>query len=352
MLLVGLRPATEGLVDGHQRELGELLVVLGLGLVGGRAVEVAARDVLAFVGVQVLQVLLGHGARALLVDHLVDHRHAGLGQDGDGRHDDLELLGAEFLQRQEGFVFPGQQHVAHAALHEGDGRAARAGVEHGHVLVQVADEFLGLGFTAVLALGEFPGREVVPAGAARGLGVGGDHLHAGLDQVVPVLQALGVALLHQEHDGRGVGGGVVRQALLPVGLDEAAVRGQGVDVAAQRQRGHVGIDAVDDRTGLLARAAVRLLDAHVLAGLGLPVLGEGLVVVHVQLAGRVVRHVQQRHGALGTRRTLRKRRQCRQGQGTGHAGTQGKLDKVAAKAHGVLLLKRHINEATYSEYDI
>ena len=32
-------------------------------------------------------------------------------------------------------------------------------------------------------------------------------------------------------------------------------------------------------------------------GLGLPVLGEGLVVVHVQFARRVVRHVEQGHGS-------------------------------------------------------
>jgi len=46
--LVGLGPAAEGIVDREQRELRELRRVLGLGLVGGRAVVVAARDVLAF----------------------------------------------------------------------------------------------------------------------------------------------------------------------------------------------------------------------------------------------------------------------------------------------------------------
>ena len=46
------------------------------------------------------------------------------------RHDDLELVGAEFVERQEGLVLPGEQHVADAALGEGGGRAARAGVEH------------------------------------------------------------------------------------------------------------------------------------------------------------------------------------------------------------------------------
>ena len=46
--------------------------------------------------------------------------------------------------------------------------------------------------------------------------------------------------------------------------------------------------------GLLARAAVRLLDRDVLAGLRLPVLGEGGVEVLVELARRVVGDVEQR----------------------------------------------------------
>ena len=109
-----------------------------------------------------------------------------------------------------------------------------------------------------------PGRQVVPARAARGLGVGRDHRDAGLHQVVPVLDALGVALAHQEHDGRGVGRAVVRQPLLPVRRQQPGL-GDGVDVVGQRQRDHVGLQPVDDRARLLARAAVRLLDGHVLA---------------------------------------------------------------------------------------
>jgi hypothetical protein len=108
----------------------------------------------------------------------------------------------------------------------------------------------------------------------------------------------------------------VRQALLPVGLEPAAVLDQCVGVPGQRQRGHVGIETVDDRARLLARAAVRLLDRHVLARLALPVPGKSLVEFDVQLARRVVAHVEQRHGLLGD---------CRHG-GQG----QGDLDKVAA----------------------
>ena len=39
-----------------------------------------------------------------------------------------------------------------------------------------------------------------------------------------------------------------------------------------------------------------ILDGHVFAGLGLPVLGEGGVVLLVELAGRIVRDVEQFNG--------------------------------------------------------
>ena len=72
-------------------------------------------------------------ARALGIDVAVDERDRRLGQDRDRGHHDLELVLAELLASQEGLVLPGDQHVADAALGEGHGRAAGAGVEHGHV---------------------------------------------------------------------------------------------------------------------------------------------------------------------------------------------------------------------------
>ena len=76
--------------------------------------------------------------------------------------------------------------------------------------------------------------------------------------------------------------------------DQLAVLGDRVDVVGERQRHDVGLEAVDDRARLLARAAVRLVDGDVVAGLRLPVLGEGRVEVLVELARRVVGDVQQR----------------------------------------------------------
>ena len=43
---------------------------------------------------------------------------------------------------------------------------------------------------------------------------------------------------------------------------------------------------------------MRLLDGHVLTGLGFPVFGKGGVVFRVQFACRVIRDIEQRHGRL------------------------------------------------------
>ena len=75
------------------------------------------------------------------------------------------------------------------------------------------DEDLGGGIgTAGLCLGPGPGGQQVPAGAAGGLGIGGDHLNARSHQIGPVADLPGVSLPHEEHDGRGVGRRVVGQA--------------------------------------------------------------------------------------------------------------------------------------------
>ena len=139
------------------------------------------------------------------------------------------------------------------------------------VLVDLGDEVLGLVFgPAVLLQSIAPSRDVVPARAARGLRIGRHDLDAVLDEIRPVMNPLGIALPHQEHDGRGVGGRVIREPLLPVGRDEPAVLGKLIDVAAQGQRYDVGLEPVDHGARLLARAAVRLLNRHVLASLRLP----------------------------------------------------------------------------------
>ena len=68
---------------------------------------------------------------------------------------------------------------------------------------------------------------------------------------------------------------------------------QFVDVVAEGEGHDIGFQAVEHGAGLLARTAVRGLDLDVFAILRLPLPGEGRVHVLVELAGRVVGHVEQ-----------------------------------------------------------
>ena len=110
----------------------------------------------------------------------------------------------------------------------------------------------------------------------------------------------------------------MRQAGLPVGRDLVRLGDDLVDVAGERERDDVGVEAVDDRARLLARAAVRLAHRDDVAGLRLPVGGERRVVLLVELARRVVRDVEQRH---------RRRVRGRDGE---HAGGECRSDEAAA----------------------
>ena len=169
-----------------------------------------------------------------------------------------------------------------------------------------------------LALAQAQAARIVPARAARGLRVRRDHLDAVLDQVAPVLDALRVALADEEDDGRGVGrrscaGSRCCQsaAILPASRRSCRCRRASARVTTS------ACEAVDDGARLGAGAAMRLLDGDGLAGLLLPVGGEGRVVGLVELAGRIVGDVED--GGVGraparqaeARRARRRRRSVR-----------------------------------------
>ena len=156
--------------------------------------------------------------------------------------------------------------------------------------------------TALLAFRISPRREVIPPRAARGFRIWRDDAHARFHQVVPVFDVLGIPFAHEKHDRARVRCRVVRQPFLPVLRDQFRDVVECVDVRGQRERHHVGAQAVDDRARLLAGAAMRLLDRHVVAGFRLPVFGEGRVVVRVEFARRVVRDVEQLNVLRGERR--------------------------------------------------
>ena len=83
-----------------------------------RPVEIPGGDLLPLRRVEILKVSLGHGPGASLVHDLVHHRNRRLGKYADGRHDDLNLVRPQLFDREQRFVFPGQQNVTDASLNE------------------------------------------------------------------------------------------------------------------------------------------------------------------------------------------------------------------------------------------
>jgi len=278
-----------------------------------RTVSVVGDDLLGLGRIQVVEILCRESPdlRSARIDVLVDDGHGRLGENRHRRDDDVERVGSEFLDGEDGLVLPCEKHVADLALHERRRGAACAGIEDGHMGVELTQvigrDLLGLlhlvlelRIAHLLDVAELafedvaPRGELVPSRAAGRLRVRGDHLDAGLDEVLPRLEALGVALADEEDDCRGVGRRVERELRLPVAVDElAAGERDRVDVIAERERHDVGLYAVDYRAGLLSAAAVRLLDDDLLSRLVLPVARELLVVGAVELARRVVGDVQE-----------------------------------------------------------
>jgi hypothetical protein len=84
----------------------------------------------------------------------------------------------------------------------------------------------------------------------------------------------------------------------PIRRQQIGFYGDGVNVIRQRERDHVGFQAVNDSPRLLARTAMRLLNFYRLSGLRFPVLGKRGVVVLIKFSGRIVGYVQQRDGTL------------------------------------------------------
>ena len=238
--------------------------------------------------------------RAFPVDDLVDNRHRRLREDRDARHHNVEPVLAELVDCEIGLVFPRQQHVADAALDECHRRAAGAGVEDRDVGVERLYEIARFILAAVFLQRVTPCGEIVPARAARGLRIWRDDFDARFHQVVPILDAFRIALAHQEHDGRSVGRGIRRQALLPVRRDQPAI-GDGVDVVGESERHDVGLKAVDHRARLRAGTAVGCFDRQRLAGIGLVPDLEGLAETGVKLPRRIVGNIKQAQVGCGRR---------------------------------------------------
>ena len=120
-------------------------------------------------------------------------------------------------------------------------------------------------------------------------------------------------------------------------------RAMRVDVARLVHRHDVGLEAVDHRARLLARAAVRLVDRDVLAGLLLPAALERRIDLLVELARDVVADVEQRRaGGLGGERRERggeEARRARRG-GVARTGTVGMAEAAEEGQPGMLGQRR------------
>ena len=228
VLVGGLAPAVEVTVDGEQLlRSGERVgrVVGTLDLADLDTVDDRAEAGLGVVG---LGLRAGHELEERLggVTGVDGHRGRVLDEQGVRRQHVVDV-GAVLLG-QDRLVLVGEEDVT-AAVGEGRGGLATAAREGDGVVEQLGQERLGVVLAAAVAGDVGPGREDVPAGRAGRAGVRGDDLDAGLDQVVPGLDALGVALADHEDDDRG-GGDAVGGVVLPVVGDEALVD----------QTGHVG----------------------------------------------------------------------------------------------------------------
>src|SRR5215208_2920356 len=190
--VVHLTPATE---LGDLEELRRRREALaGLGALHYRAVALVREDLLRLRGVEEVNEGLGFlGLLGLVVD-----RDRVLDQDGLVGDDVVHVLA--LLLGQDRLVLVADQHVALAAR-ECLERLTCALVEHRHVVEQLGEVVLGLVLRlALLERGAVGGHDV-PLRATRRERVGHEHLDVVLDQVVPGLDVLGVALAdHQDHD--------------------------------------------------------------------------------------------------------------------------------------------------------
>ena len=109
------------------------------------------------------------------------------------------------------------------------------------------------------------------------------------------MDPLRVPFADQKDDGRIVGRAVFGEAFLPVHRKKLRLRGEDVDVIAQRECHDIRLQPVDDGAGLLAGAAVGLFELD-----GLPILrGERLIDLLVELPRGIVGDVEERRCLVG-----------------------------------------------------
>ena len=302
MNLLRLRQGAKVVAHGKQLQRFEGAGVFGEYLGVARANAVFGGYFLGFVRVQVVQVCSGQLAGAFLGHGAFHHSHRVFGNDADRRVHRINLAGTKLTIHRHHLRLKGNQHIANVALQEDGGGVAPALGQHRHVLEQFAHKLRRLrvgtaGFAHVA-----PGRQVGHAAIAAGLGVDHNHLDIGFDQIVPVLDAFGVAVAGQKQHGGGGGRGVVREFSGPVLGYQTAI-GQKLHVGGGVHGDDISVEPVVDGTCLCAGTTVGLVDLDVLAGGLLVVRDKRGVEILVELARYIVGRVEQglRGGQLGCR---------------------------------------------------
>src|SRR6188508_1438209 len=106
VLLCRGSPSAEHLIDREQIHFRKDILVLFRDFRIAWTVEIAGRNLLTILAVEVFEIRLGLGARALLVDHAVDDSNRRFGKDRERRNDNVKLALAQFVDCEEGLVFP------------------------------------------------------------------------------------------------------------------------------------------------------------------------------------------------------------------------------------------------------
>lgn len=107
--------------------------------------------------------------------------------------------------------------------------------------------------------------------------------------------------------------------------------GDGVDVVGQRQGHDIGFQTVNDRPGLLAGTAMRLLDFHRFTTLAIPMLGESRIKLLIEFASGIVGNIEQ-----GGFRERGQAHPNRQGKGEQGVGKMGNFHQVFSRVNNLM----------------
>jgi hypothetical protein len=143
MLFVRFMPGAEDFLHREQCKLRELLQRFRVDALRlARPVIVIGGDFLSRRRIQIFKIRLGDFCAAVGVRVLVDKRHRRFRQNAHRGHNHFYLVRTQLLDREQGLIFPSEQHIADSALNERRRRATGTRVEHRHILIQCCDVFL------------------------------------------------------------------------------------------------------------------------------------------------------------------------------------------------------------------